>query len=110
MKKIIKIEEIVCDFCSRKAVTKCECCGKDICNECARWICRKEMKPQSGGPTLTWGGANNFLPYPWIWKEEKTLCKDCVENFKFAIGALAGNANRRNGMSKMQKRKAKKNS
>lgn len=91
LKKQKVIELTICDFCSEEAELKCECCGKDICKECARWICKKKSSPQSGGPSLSWSSwSTNYDPYPWKWVPEKVLCKDCTEKFKLSIGVLAG--------------------
>lgn len=91
LKKERIIEELVCDFCGKPAIQKCELCGRDVCVECARWVCRKESHPVSGGPYLGWGSS--YDPYPYDWKEERKLCKDCVEKFKLSIALLAGKKN-----------------
>jgi len=94
MRKVIKIKRTICDLCGDTAELQCELCKKDICQNCARWICRKEAHASSGGFTITSFSQYGFDPYPFVWKPEKTLCKECVENFKLAIGCLVGKAKR----------------
>jgi len=87
------IEEIVCDFCEQKATGKCDLCGRDICIECTRWICKKRYSPTSGGLVLYPG--LNYDSYPWKWEAERALCKDCVEKFKMSLVVLASKGGRR---------------
>lgn len=82
VKKRTIIEETFCDFCGRKAQYKCQLCGRDICSECARFICKKTEHSISGG---TWVGAQ-----PVEYSEEATICKDCAEKFKMSLATLAG--------------------
>jgi len=95
VKKKRIIEEIVCDFCGKPSAGKCSVCGRDICTGCSRWICKKVERPVSGGSSIAWefsgvSGPGNYDPYPWEWKVEKTICKDCSEDFKMKIKILAG--------------------
>ena len=96
VKRSRTVEEIVCDFCGKPADNKCSVCGRDVCTGCTRWICKKVERPVSGGSPISWsgiGGPGSYDPYPWEWTIEKTICKDCSEDFKMSVGVLAGKGN-----------------
>ncbi len=83
MKKQRVVEEVVCDICGARACSKCELCKRDLCSNCARYICKKEEQPSSpwsSGWTIYY---NQYTP-------EMTICKKCLDALKLSLRVCAG--------------------
>ena len=76
MKKKIVVEKVVCDICGQDAFEKCEICGKDICYDCARYICKKKATY----PSASWSAS--YSPFEQLYTPEMTICKKCVDALK----------------------------
>ena len=90
MKKQVILEEIWCDLCKNtRAILKCKVCGKDLCHDCARYLCK--YNPPLSPPHTPWGQSDAYPSRPTYEPvAQETLCADCCEAFKMTIAIAAG--------------------
>lgn len=94
MRKKRVIEEIFCDICKKSfAHMKCKICGKDVCQDCARYLCKYNPRPtppvsSSFGISSDYTAGYHHQDYAPVLNE--TLCTDCCEAFKMTIAVTAG--------------------
>lgn len=74
-----------CDICNQDLKTllpiKCQLCGKEVCQDCARYICSKSTPPPISGGSFMWSSCNH--------KEELTICKSCTDILKLSLQVAA---------------------
>lgn len=89
MKKKRVIEEVICDFCKNFSNTKCKVCGKDVCNNCARYLCKYNAPPEH--TRSPWSQSDTYS-YKQTYEPvlNEALCPSCCEAFKITIGVTAG--------------------
>jgi len=106
MRKKRIVEDVVCDICGAKAYTKCELCKKDLCNDCARYICKKNEQPSnpfSGTWTIYY---SQYTP-------EMTICKKCLDALKLSLRICAGQSVKekiKNALHKTKRKRKVRNS
>ena len=84
MKKRVTVEKVICDLCGNDASLKCEICGKDICQNCARYICRK--RPDY--PSSYWSAS--YSPFEPLYTPEMIVCKECINALKLSLRVSVG--------------------
>jgi len=97
LKKKHVVYDYFCDICGELvgrspyvAPFHCELCGKEVCQNCARFICAKPPpKPCSGGSALVWTGLGSCDH-----KEEMVICKACTDALKLSL-RIAANKKRK---------------
>ena len=84
MKKKVVVEKVICDICGNDAHLKCEICGKDICSNCARYICKKNENYSA----TAWSGS--YSPFTPEYTPEMTICKKCLDALKLSLRVSIG--------------------
>ena len=92
MKKKIVVEETWCDLCKNtRATLKCKVCGKDVCSDCARYLCKYNPPPMLSRSSSPWVQTESYPSRPTYEPVvNETLCADCCEAFKMTIAVTAG--------------------
>jgi len=90
MKKEKTIIEAICDFCNGKADFSCNVCGKDVCGNCALYLCKHVTPPRN-----IFTDSATFYPvgFPQEYYSpiaNRIFCPDCIEAFKITIAITAG--------------------
>ena len=84
MKRIVTIEKVICDLCGNDASLKCEICGKDICQNCARYICKKNESYS----VTPWSASSS--PFESLYTPEMIVCKECIDALKLSLRVSIG--------------------
>ena len=84
MKKRVIVEKVICDLCGNDASLKCEICGKDICQNCARYICKKNESYS----VTPWSASNS--PFESLYTPEMVVCKECIDALKLSLRVSVG--------------------
>jgi len=95
MKKKHVVYDDFCDICNKiigrtpyASPYKCQLCGKEICQDCARFVCSKPEPPPVSGGSSVWSGFGVSCNH----KEEFIICKNCTDALKLSLLVVARKA------------------
>jgi len=79
-----------CDICGKQIldvgqeVPRCALCGKEICLDCSRFICKRAPVAQGTSGGFSW----QLIPSPQ-YTEELRICKECTDSLKLTLHVVA---------------------